>query len=315
MFFRNKKIKIPKSMSRKISQTNISAYFSQPISGDFYLYRSFNTLLLPRVLRKYDKCLTGICIKGEAHFTLVGLKRVIKPNEIFCFLPGHFVAIDRVSSDFEAHCGIISDTFIRDITSRFPNVMFDYLISHPTMSMTSIAMDEALRYFDLIELKIKEKYNLFQKDIVFNILYSYFLDMYNIINRNLPNLPLGKTASERIFDKFTLLAYHHLKENNPVTYYADALNITPKHLSKVVKLMKGISVKQWLDELMLHDLKQSLICTQHSIQEISDEYNFSSADAFHHFFRKHTGMSPSNYRLQTDRPVERPLISIDDLIL
>jgi AraC-like DNA-binding protein len=139
--------------------------------------------------------------------------------------------------------------------------------------------------------------------------------MYNIINRNLPNLPLGKTASERIFDKFTLLAYHHLKENNPVTYYADALNITPKHLSKVVKLMKGISVKQWLDELMLHDLKQSLICTQHSIQEISDEYNFSSADAFHHFFRKHTGMSPSNYRLQTDRPVERPLISIDDLIL
>ena len=42
-------------------------------------------------------------------------------------------------------------------------------------------MDEALRYFDLIELKMKEKYNLFQKDIIFNILYSYVLDTSNII--------------------------------------------------------------------------------------------------------------------------------------
>jgi AraC-like DNA-binding protein len=240
---------------------------------------------------------------------------VIKQNEIFCFLPGHFVAIDSVSADFEAHYGIISESFMKDVTSRFPNVMFDYLIAHPSMSMTAAAMDEALRYFDLIELKIKEKYNLFQKDNIFNILYSYVLDMYNMINRDLPNLPLGKTANERIFDKFTLLVYHHIKENNPVTYYADALNITPKHLSKVVKMMKGISVKQWLDELMMQELKQALINTQLSVQEISDEYNFSSADAFHHFFRKHAGMSPSNYRLQTDRPIERPIITVDDLVI
>jgi len=302
-------------MSRKISQTNISAYFSQPIRNDFHLYRFANTLLLPRVLKKYDKCLTGICIKGEAYFTLLGMKRVIKPNEIFCFLPGHFVALDGVSEDFEAHYGIISESFMKDITSRFPNVMFDYLIAHPSMSMTAVAMDEALRYFDLIELKIKEKYNLFQKDIIFNILYSYVLDMYNMINRDLPNLPLGKTANERIFDKFTLLAYHHIKENNSVAYYADALNITPKHLSKVVKMMKGISVKQWLDEFMIQKLKQTLINTQLSVQEISDEYNFSSADAFHHFFRKHVGMSPSNYRIQTDRPIERPIITTEDLVM
>ena len=302
-------------MSRKISQTNISAYFSQPIRSDFHLYRFANTLLLPRVMRKYDKCLTGICTKGEAHFTLLGMKRVIRPNEIFCFLSGHFVALDSVSDDFEAHYSIISESFMKDITSRFPNVMFDYLIAHPSMHMTEVAMDEALRYFDLIELKMKEKYNLFQKDIIFNILYSYALDMYNMINRDLTNLPLGKTANERIFDKFTLLAYHHIKENNPVTYYADALNITPKHLSKVVKSIKGISLKQWLDEFMLQELKQTLLSTQLSIQQISDEYNFSSADAFHHFFRKHTGMSPSNYRLQTDRPIINKIITTDDLVI
>lgn len=302
-------------MSRKISQTNISAYFSQPIRHDFHLYRFSNTLLLPHVMRKYDKCLTGICTKGEAHFTLLGVKRVIKPNEIFCFLSGHFVALNSVSDDFEAHYCIISESFMKDITSRFPNVMFDYLIAHPSMPMTHEAMDEALRYFDLIELKMKEKYNLFQKDIIFNILYSYALDMYNMINRDLPNLPLGKTATERIFDKFTLLAYHHIKENNPVTYYADALNVTPKHLSKVVKTVKGITVKQWLDEFMMQELKRTLLTTQQSVQEISDDYNFSSPDAFHHFFRKHTGMSPSNYRLQINPANIEKIITSNDLVI
>ena len=65
----------------------------------------------------------------------------------------------------------------------------------------------------------------------------------------------------------------------------------------------------------MQELKQTLLSTQMSVQEISDEYNFSSADAFHHFFRKHTGMSPSNYRLQTDRPVDRPLITTEDLVI
>ena len=100
-----------------------------------------------------------------------------------------------------------------------------------------------------------------------------------------------------------------------MTYYADALNITPKHLSKVVKSIKGISLKQWLDEFMLQELKQTLLSTQLSIQQISDEYNFSSADAFHHFFRKHTGMSPSNYRLQTDRPIINKIMTTDDLVI
>ena len=47
---------------------------------------------------------------------------------------------------------------MKDITSRFPNVMFDYLIAHPSMSMTAVAMDEALQWWkqDLLELKIPE---------------------------------------------------------------------------------------------------------------------------------------------------------------
>lgn len=285
-------------MSRQISQTNISAYFNQPIYADFQLYRNSDSLPIGKKEVKYDKCLTGICTAGKAELTMLGQKHTLQPNEIFCILPGHLVAINNIDEEFTAHFGVISERFMKDITSRFPNVMFDYLTAHPTMKMTPIAMDEATRYIDLIESKMNEKNNLFQKDIVFNILYSYILDLYNMINRDLPNLPLGKTATERLFDKFTVLAYHHLNENMPVSYYANALNITPKYLNKVVKTIKGSSVKQWLDEMMTQELKRVLLNTQLSILEISDRYSFSSSDAMHHFFKKHTGTSPSEYRQQ-----------------
>lgn len=190
---------------------------------------------------------------------------------------------------------------MKDITSRFPNVMFDYLTAHPTMPMTPKAMNEAMRYIDLIESKIIEDNNLFQKDIVFNIVYSYILDLYNMITRDLPNIPLGKTSSERLYDKFTVLAYHHLNENLPISFYANALNITPKHLNRVVKNVKGSSVKHLLDEMMMQELKRVLLGTELSLLEISDRFSFSSSDAMHHFFKKHTNISPSEYRRQSNR--------------
>lgn len=285
-------------MSRKVSQSNISAYFNQSLENDLKINRDANIMPFSIESNKYMKCLLGICISGEARFVMLGRDCIINKNQIFCLLPNNIVQLEFISEDFNIQYCELSVSFMKDITSRFPNIMFEYLLAHPSMNMTSAAMDEAIRYFDLIELKINEKYNLFQKDIIFNILFSFVLDMYNMINRDLPNLPLGKTANERIFDKLSILLYHHLKENRPISYYADALNITPKHLSKVVKSIKNISVKQWIDDVMVYEIRQTLIGSQKSIQEISDEFSFSSSDAFHHFFRKHVGVSPSQYRHQ-----------------
>lgn len=286
-------------MARQVSQSNVSAYFRQSVDKDFSLFRNVGDLQIPRGLRKLDKCYTGICVSGRLDFELFGRHYSIKKNDIFCLLPGHLVEFKWVSHDFLAHYSMISKDFMRDITSRFPNVMFDYLAVNPSMPMTKITISEAFDYINLIESKMIEKNNLFQKDILFNIIYSYLLDMYNMIIRDLPNFTLGKTANEKIFDRFSVLLTNKLKENKPVSFYADALNITPKHLSKVVKMVKGISVKQYMNEQLVYELKQALIRDRHSIAEISDIFHFSSPDVMHHFFRKQVGMSPSAFRSQT----------------
>lgn len=285
-------------MSRKVSQTNISSYFGQPIVSDVQIYRNSNSFPSLTQDDRLVHCVTGICMSGCAEFVMQGVLRRLQRNEIFCLLPGHTASLLSVSDDFSAHYAVISQPFIKDITSRFPNVMFEYLIANPTMAMTEVAMGEAVCYFNLIQSKMDERGNLFQKDIIFNIMYSYTLDLYNMINRDLPNMPLGKTATEKIFDKFTLLVHLHEKENRSLAYYADELNITPKHLTKVVRQVKGISAKQWLNEHLIYEIKQTLVRTQMSIQEVADMYSFASTDSMHHFFKKEVGMSPSAFRQQ-----------------
>lgn len=285
-------------MSRKISQSNISNYFGQPVSKDVVIYRRAGVLPIGASDAKLSSGVTGICVSGSAVFSLQGVVRQLKSGEIFCILPGHIASLQSVSPDFEAHYVVISASFIKDITSRYPNLLFEYLIANPTLPMTEVAMDEAMRYLDLIEAKISERGNVFQKDIIFNILYSYYLDLYNMVNRDLPNVPLGKTANERIFDKFSLLVHLHYKESQSVAFYADRLHISAKHLSRVVRMVKGVSAKKWINDHLLFEVKQTLVGSQMSIQEVSDMYSFSSPDAMHHFFRKETGMSPSAFRCQ-----------------
>lgn len=288
-------------MSRKISQSSVSSYFAQSISSDIKVFRQSPIVQVSFQEGQLVEFVTGICMSGACEFEIQGKRHKLRANHIFCVLPGHKVRLVASSDDCLTDYAVISRQFAQDITSRFPNVMFDYLTANPTMPMTPTAMVEAMCYFDLIEAKISERGNLFQKDIIFNILYSYTLDLYNMINRDLPNLPLGKTATERIFDKFSVLVHLHIKETRRVAYYADQLNITPKHLSKVVKQIKGVSAKNWLNEHLLFEVKQTLVGTSMSIQEVSDIYSFSSADAFHHFFNNATGMSPSAFRQQNIR--------------
>ncbi len=286
-------------MARIISQSNISAYYGIPASADFEMKMFDTTLPLPAQKCTYSSCLIGVCTSGHATFSVLGVEHTLIKNEIICLLSGHFVSLDDVSSDFLCCWGVISKSFMTDLTSRFPNVLFEYLNMSPNSLLSNHGVEEAIKYFNLIELKMNENGNKFQKDIIFNILYSFMLDMYNIVNRNLPDMPMGRTSNERIFDKFHILVSANIRNNLPITFYADALNVSPKHLSKVVKIVKGVSVKRWIDQRMVVELKKELLSSTESLKEISLDFNFSSCDSMHHFFRKHTGVSPSTYRIDT----------------
>ena len=81
-----------------------------------------------------------------------------------------------------------------------------------------------------------------------------------------------------------------------VIFYADQLFLTPKHLSRVIKEVSGRSAGEWIDEQVILEAKARLKTSSLTVQEISDQLGFPNQSFFGKYFKRHVGMSPSDYR-------------------
>ena len=105
------------------------------------------------------------------------------------------------------------------------------------------------------------------------------------------------TNKEELANKFFGLIMKHFKENKDVAFYADKLCITSKYLTMVIKEVSGKSAKDWIVEYIVLEIKALLKNTNMNIQEIAVKTNFANQSSLGRFFRKHTGMSLSQYRM------------------
>lgn len=119
--------------------------------------------------------------------------------------------------------------------------------------------------------------------------YSYMLHNVSVNSK-------GTTRQEEIYNKFIDVLGEHYKTARDIGYYADKLCITAKHLSQVLKEVTGQTALEIIEEYVLTECKALLLSTTMSIQEISNELNFSSQAVFGKYFKRLTGMSPNGYR-------------------
>lgn len=70
-----------------------------------------------------------------------------------------------------------------------------------------------------------------------------------------------------------------------------------QYLTMVIKEVSGKSAKDWIVEYIVLEIKALLKNTNMNIQEIAVKTNFANQSSLGRFFRKHTGMSLSQYRM------------------
>lgn len=95
------------------------------------------------------------------------------------------------------------------------------------------------------------------------------------------------------FSKKVQLFY---RKERKVLYYADKLHLSASYLSTVIKRVSGKTAAEWIDDYVILEAKALLKSTKLTIQQISDELNFSSQSFFGKYFKRITGLSPKEYR-------------------
>ena len=119
---------------------------------------------------------------------------------------------------------------------------------------------------------------------------------YSYVNQVLvAHTGLVGRASE-LYSEFVNEVAAHFSSNSDVHFYADALNVSSRYLAQVTKRIAGKAPKTIIDDYLCNEAKQQLFSSDRTVQEIAYALGFNSQAHFSKFFRKMTGIAPSEYR-------------------
>ena len=105
--------------------------------------------------------------------------------------------------------------------------------------------------------------------------------------------------SEKDFDKFVELKTvieNSLAETRNAKDYARKLGVSINKLGKITKTFSGKSPKQFIDEILILEIQRRLFHTDLTIQEISYELGFDEPTNLVKYFKKHTSLTPTDFK-------------------
>jgi AraC-like DNA-binding protein len=104
-------------------------------------------------------------------------------------------------------------------------------------------------------------------------------------------------ADKRVTARFHSDLAQHFREHRDVGFYAEKACLSTKHFSAVVKQETGHTAAYWIHHQVVVEARMLLHIRQDlSVQAIADMLGFEEQATFSRYFRRETGLSPTEFR-------------------
>ncbi len=250
---------------------------------------------------RIEAFLIGVCTEGEIRMMFNLNEYRIKRNSLFLFNPNNILQMDP-QEEFRVHLLAISTDLLRRLNINMKNMVPQLLqfAERPIIELSEEECGTFRNYIDLISKEIRHPEALYTQEIANQLLTALFYKTGDLLQHYLLTHPEAaapvRDRSENYFRQFTQLLGEHYRRERSVGYYANQLCITPKYLSTIIKRISGRSVSEWIDNFVILEAKALLKYSDMSIQEIAYYLNFPNQSFFGSYFKRLTGMSPSQYK-------------------
>ncbi len=114
-------------------------------------------------------------------------------------------------------------------------------------------------------------------------------------NRTQTAVKLAGRSGE-LYADFVRMVKAESSTKTDVAHYADALNVSARYLAQVCRMVAGKSPKSIVDAFLVEDIKAHLSATRDTIQQTALAFGFANQAHLSKFFKKLTGMTPTEYR-------------------
>lgn len=208
----------------------------------------------------------------------------------------HVVKSKKISADYRVRLIIISESLLDKLRHR-DIIQFNshrsYYYQNPAFHLSDEQYRQMNEAFDMLKTictvghHYREEMLLSALDIIFMLRYEF--------------CPIPETLNEDpvhlLSVRFKEAVIEHYRESREVSFYARMFCLSPKYFSALIKQETGISAGEWINRYVALQAK-TMLARQHNltIQQISNQMGFSEQASFSRFFKKHTGLSPTEYK-------------------
>ena len=129
-----------------------------------------------------------------------------------------------------------------------------HVANNPVLSITDEQMAKVVEICEMLKRKREEKDHPFGKDIAKHLLTVLCYEIQSFYMGKMPeNVQFQSTSPrhDRLCQEFLELVNKHATEQRLMGFYADALCITPKYLSMIVKKHTGRSPLEWINRTVM----------------------------------------------------------------
>ncbi|OJZ05769.1 AraC family transcriptional regulator [Sphingobacterium sp. 40-24] len=240
--------------------------------------------------------------KGKGTHAIDFNKYEVFENAIF------FVAKDQVhyfdeNTDYEGILIHFNEVFLfqnENPTAFFLNSnLFNNLYQQPTCCIDQGGAQKLDEYIAQMKCELEDQEDFGKEQLLRNYLNNFLIQIQR-----------KKCASERhegqhaqLFDekrlqliKFINLITENYKKGLTVAAYASLLGISSRSLSDLTQHLLNKTPSQMIQERIIVEAQRLLLYSQLNINQIGYQMGFDDASYFVKYFKKHTGISPSEFR-------------------
>lgn len=269
------------------------------IDNDFAIFDDVSDLPMDEYPNRIDAAVIAVCLSGRGKLGVNLKEYELSAGTLLMTLPDQIIQSMGVSDDFSGIFIGVSPQFIDRTFTQIKELLsfMFYIKEHPCVPLGKEEQECMAEYHSFLWKKVKMENNIFRKEITREILAAMFYDLYNICRKHMPSDEIRyKSRKEELFEKFMREVSANYKIERSVTFYANKLCLTPKHLSGVVKEVSGKTAGEWIDNFVVLEARTLLKSSEMSVQEIAEYLHFANQSFFGKYFKHYVGMSPKEYR-------------------
>lgn len=253
-----------------------------------------------------DAFISILVLSGTATIYINYKSYSVESNTLLVMSSSHLFHFNECSKDFNCQCLFVSKDFMQEMDSTdmiYKRIKYGVrLYNTPAIRLKPAYSQLISERMSDINKVIDYTEHFYYKERVLNAIFTFYLDLSDIIERHASYLLTNETNEsnlnryESIIKSFIELLAIHYREEHKVDFYSSRLNLSAHYLTQIVKQVTGQSASDFIFEMLYSEARNLLTHSKLSIQEIASALNFSDQSSFGKFFKRKAGISPADFR-------------------